>query len=293
MNHEEAMKRSDEAIQELAKDLAQGKSEQLLRYLDFCSKFHRYSFRNQILIAMQRPMATLVAGFHGWRDLGRFVKKGEQGIAILAPILVKRSKKDSDAGNSPPQEPAGIEDPAKRRLAGFRLAYVFDVSQTDGAELPQVLVALVKGDPGDHLQHLEATVRSQDIELVDCAFLDGALGKSWGGKIEVLSTLDLATRFSVIAHEFAHELLHRGDRRESTTKILRETEAEAVAYILCRAVGFPPSNRSAEYIQLWSGDLELFNQSLELIRTVSTKIISWLEVEACPPTQVAPCDVTG
>lgn len=292
MKYEEAMKRSDEAIGELARDLEQGKSEQLIRYLEFCSKFHRYSFRNQILIAMQCPTATLVGGFHSWRDVGRFVKKGEKGIAILAPVLVKAGKKDSDVPISPQQEQASSTVPEKRRLAGFRLAHVFDIAQTEGKEMPMVSLDTVQGDPGDHLQHLEAIVRSQEIELVDSACLDGALGKSWGGKIEVLGTLDLATRFAVIAHEFAHELLHRGDRRQNTTKILRETEAEAVAYILCRAVGFPPSSRSADYIQLWSGDLELFNQSLELIRTISTKILSWLETQANPPAPVAPCSVT-
>ena len=92
MNREEALKKSDDALKELADALKQGKSDTLLKYLDTLSRFHRYSFGNCILIALQRPDASMVAGFHRWKQMGRWVKKDEKGIAILAPMVSRKSK---------------------------------------------------------------------------------------------------------------------------------------------------------------------------------------------------------
>ena len=91
-------------------------------------------------------------------------------------------------------------------------------------------------------------------------------------------TLSPAQTFSTLVHELAHELLHRGDRRQETTKVIRETEAEAVAYVVTRAAGLECSTKSADYIQLWSGDIAILTQSLELIRDVASSIISELEI---------------
>jgi hypothetical protein len=90
MDRDEALKTSDEALKELSSALQQGKSEKLLEYLGMMSRFHNYSFGNCILIAMQKPDATLVAGFGKWKEMNRFVKKGEKGIAILAPLVGKK-----------------------------------------------------------------------------------------------------------------------------------------------------------------------------------------------------------
>src|SRR4051812_33922987 len=97
MKSEEALKQTEQGIDELIKALEQGKSETLLRFLEFQARFHEYSFRNCLLIAIQRPDATYVAGFQRWKDLGRFVKKGEKGIAILAPIVRRRKANDDSA----------------------------------------------------------------------------------------------------------------------------------------------------------------------------------------------------
>lgn len=270
MNRDEALKMSDQALQELADALKQGKSETLVKYLDFCSSFHRYSFGNCMLIVMQFPNASMVAGFGRWKDLGRFVKKGEKGIAIFAPIVgrAKKSKNDANEGEEP-------ENREARSLRGFRVVHVFDVSQTEGAELPDL--QQIDGDPGDNIERLERLVESNGIALSYEADLEGALGLSKGGMISVLENLPKAQTFSVLVHEFAHEMLHRGDRRSETTRAIRETEAEAVAYIVCRAVGLPSNGSSADYIQLWSGDLPMLAQSLELIRDVSANIITELE----------------
>ncbi len=273
MKREDALKKSDDALQELAQALQNGKSESLLKYLDFCARFHRYSFGNCILIAFQKPDATHVAGFQRWKELGRFVKKGETGIGILAPLMMRGKKKDDKANEG--EEP---ENRQARNLKGFKVVHIFDISQTEGQDVPQFDMT-VEGDPGESLSRLEEIVQAKNIELAYSEHLSGAYGVSEGGKITILSNLSKAESFAVLAHELAHELLHRGDRRSQTTKSMREVEAEAVSYIVCRAVGIPSSTRSSDYIQLWNGDLKVLSQSLELIREVAAGIITELEAE--------------
>src|SRR5438093_3150171 len=122
------------------------------------AQFHRYSFHNVCLIARQRPDATRVAGFHAWRKLGRFVRKGEKGIAILAPIVGRKE--------------AETEDGDSRAVVGFRAAYVFDVAQTDGEPLPEAAEA--GGNPGASTDRLKAAIASRGIALDYVAELDGA-----------------------------------------------------------------------------------------------------------------------
>ena len=270
MNRDEALKRSDDALKALALALKQGKSEALLRYLDTLSKFHRYSFGNCMLIAIQKPDATLVAGFHRWKELHRWVKKGETGISILAPLVMRKK-----AASESPDESDEPEKRDAKALRGFRVVYVFDVSQTEGKDLPSF--GATEGDPGERLLRLEEIVRSKGIELDYVESLGGALGRSEGGKISILSTLSPAESFATLVHELAHEMLHRGDRRKDTTKVIRETEAEAVAYVVNRTVGLEGSAKSVDYIQLWNGDEAVLLQSLECIRDVSSRIITELE----------------
>ena len=270
MNRDEAKKRSEEALEELALVLEKSQSETLLRYLSMLSRFHRYSFGNCMLIAMQRPEATLVAGFRRWKKLGRYVRKGEQGIAILAP-LVYRAKVSEENGDD-------VQEEKLKRLTsvcGFRVVYVFDVSQTDGDALPEF--AAITGDPGEKLSRLEEIVRAKGIELSYAPIPGGAEGLSEGGKITVVPTLGPAETFSVLAHEAAHELLHRTARRKETTKTVRETEAEAVAYVVCRASGLDCSTRCSDYIQLYQGDRETLQESLDHIQRVSSAILTELE----------------
>ncbi|MFO0941570.1 MAG: ArdC family protein [Pirellulales bacterium] len=275
MNRDEALNKSDEALNELAETLKQGKSDQLMEYLGTMSRFHQYSFGNCMLIALQNPTATYVAGFSRWKELNRFVKKGEKGIAILAPLVGKR-KRDSSEIESP--VPADNAEPNNGKvLYGFRVVYVFDVSQTEGEELPEF--ASLGGDPGDKLDLLDSIIRSKGIaiEYVESLPCD-ANGMSEGGKVSINSTRSRAQMFSTMVHELAHELLHWGDRREGTTKVVRETEAESVAYVVCRWAGLECSTKASDYIQLWNGDEKVLLQSLELIRNVASQIISELDV---------------
>ena len=286
MDRDEALKTSDEALKELSSALQQGKSEKLLGYLGMMSRFHNYSFGNCILIAMQKPDATLVAGFGKWKEMNRFVKKGEKGIAILAPLVGKK-KMDAETtvsqSETPKETPTG-ESP--KVLYGFRIVYVFDVTQTEGQELPEF--ASLGGDPGDKIEKLETIIRGKGIavEYVESLPFD-ANGMSEGGKITINSTRPKPQMFSTMVHELAHELLHWGDRRESTTKVIRETEAESVAYVVCRAVGLECSTKASDYIQLWSGDVKVLMQSLELIRNIASKILTELEEVATESKDVA------
>jgi len=276
MDREEALKKSDDALQDLANALKQGKSDKLLEYLGMLSRFHQYSFGNCILIYLQKSDATLVAGFGRWKEQNRFVRKGEKGIAILAPLVGKR-KKDSDASEPQPQSTSETsKESSPKVLYGFRVVHVFDVTQTEGQELPDF--ATLGGDPGEKIQRLEEIIRGHGIglEFVEHLPFD-ANGMSEGGKVSIVSTLPKPQMFSTMVHELAHELLHWGDRREMTTKVVRETEAESVAYVVCRSIGLDVSTRASDYIQLWNGDEIVLMQSLELIRSVASKIISELE----------------
>ena len=266
MNREEALEMTDRGVQELIAALEQGKSEQLLEYLAFQARFYQYSFSNCLLIVLQKSDATFVAGFQRWRQLGRFVKKGEKGILILAPLVRRKSadvtsSKDSDDGRS-------------RAVVGFRAAYVFDVSQTDGAELPEF--SSITGDPGERLYQLKELVVTRGVELRYEESLGGAQGVSEGGKIAVLQGLSPSEEFAVLVHELAHELLHRTDRRKETTARVRELEAEAVAFVVTRAAGLDSLVRSSDYIQLYGGDKELFLASLSHIQRVASDLIGAL-----------------
>ena len=275
MTREEVLAQTDQSLQELITALEQGKSERLLEYLAFQARFHQYSVGNCLLIALQKPEAAFVAGFQKWRQLGRFVKKGEKGILILAP-LVRRKASTEQASDA--------ESSQKRTVVGFRAAYVFDVSQTDGAELPEF--SSITGDPGERLLLLQRLVDSRGIELRYEDQLGGALGVSEGGKIALLRGLPAAEEFSVLVHELAHELLHRSERRKETTRRVRELEAEAVAYVVASAAGLDGLARSSDYIQLYAGDKELLLASLNHIQHVASEIISALAATPATPIEI-------
>lgn len=280
MNREEVQKRAEAALTELASQLEEGKSETLVQYLEMLARFHHYSFGNCMLIAMQRPDATHVAGFTRWKELGRYVKKGEHGIAILAP-LVKRKKVEETKDD-------GTEETKQARsLYGFKVVHIFDVTQTEGKELAEF--AAISGEPGEKLGKLETVIREHGIVVEYADALGGALGLSEGGKIQVLEQLDPAEKFSVLAHEFGHELLHRGERRKETTKTVRETEAEAVAFVVCHASGLECSTRSSDYIQLYAGDTEVLQESLDHIQRVASTILSELETAMAEDVHLEKC----
>jgi len=260
-------------VQSLIEQLEAGHSDALTAYLNAMSRFHNYSLGNILEIARQRPDATRVGGFWKWKELGRSVKKGEKGIRILAPIIGVRRKKDEEAKAS--NDPAAIN---KAVLVGFRSAYVFDVSQTEGAELPELRG--ISGDVGDNRDRLIAFIERQGIELVFTERIAPALGMSYGGRIGILPGQSKAEEFSTLVHELAHEMLHKAERRTATTKVVRETEAEAIAFVIGKAVGLETGTASADYIQLYHGNASLLAESLEVIQQTSAVILAALESSA-------------
>jgi antirestriction protein ArdC len=264
MNADQLKKLTTDALDRLGALLDAGQSDQLTALLKTMARFHRYSLNNVCLISAQRPDATRVAGFHAWRSLGRFVRKGEKGIAILAPIVGRRQDAEGDES---------------KQVVGFRAAYVFDVSQTDGEPLPEIADA--SGDPGAHTAALRRAIAARGISIVEVDDLDGALGTSAGGRIQLVKNLAPAQEFSVLAHEFAHELLHHaGDRPDS--RDTRELEAEAVAFIVGEAVGLEVAASARDYIQMYRGDRDLLMASLDRIRSAAATILASLDVSGGP-----------
>jgi len=259
-------------VQALIEQLEQGHSEGLTAYLLAMGKFHNYSFGNIMEIARQKPDATRVAGMYAWNQLGRRVKKGEKGIRILAPMIGIRRKKDSEAEKD-------IRTQNQPVLVGFRSAYVFDVSQTDGAELPE-LSERVKGNVGEYRERLIDFVIAQGIELDWKESISPALGVSYGGKIVLFPGQETAEEFSTLVHELAHEMLHKAERRTATTKTVRETEAEAIAFVVGKTIGLDTGRASADYIHLYHGNAALLAESLEVIQKTAAVILSALETPA-------------
>ena len=258
MTHSEVKQVAEDAITTLISNLEQGHSDCLARYLTAMSRFHGYSWNNVLLICLQRATATHVAGFQTWHRFGRFVRKGEKGIVILAPLIGKKNSEDDSESE-------------EKRLFGFRAAYVFDISQTDGEPLPEF--ATVQGDPTEHTARLKAFVTEQGIALGYSDSIRPALGVSRGGAITLACGLSAAQEFSTLAHELAHEKLHRTERRTQTTKMIRETEAEAVAFVVCRAIGLDTNTASSDYISLYDGNRDTLTASLDFIQSTATAIL--------------------
>jgi hypothetical protein len=265
MKLEEVNLKTKEAVDYLVQSLESGQSAVLTQYLGAMAKFRKYSFGNIMLIARQKPEATHVAGYRTWTSLGRFVRRGEKGIFILAPMVGdKRNKDKNGEQNTDAKE-------SQRTLYGFRGAYVFDISQTEGKELP--ILTEVNGDVSGYRERLFKFVETQSVELSFSERIAPAKGLSHGGKITLLSGMQPAEEFSTLVHEIAHEMLHRGDRRALTTKQVRETEADAVAFVVCQSVGLQNGTASQDYIQLWHGDANLLRESLEAVQQTAAVIL--------------------
>lgn len=285
MNTDRAKQLTDEAITRLTEQLDRGKSEALTAFLKTMARFHRYSFWNSLLIAWQKPDATRVAGFHTWLSLGRHVMRGEKGIAILAPMAYRRKscgeRPDRDTRSrvsetDAPDDTTAAEN-APGKLVGFKVVHVFDLSQTEGEELPEF--ASVRGTPGERAEALKQLVTDRGITLEYSDRMGAALGTSSGGHIRLRIGLTPAEEFATLAHEFAHELLHSDLTPSSRVLGTVELEAEAVACVVCHAVGLDTNTASSDYIQLYQGDRKALEASLAAIRKTSSDILTGLGFE--------------
>ena len=240
----------------------------LLPLLTSMSRFAKYSLANQLLIFAQRPNATCVMGYRAWHKAGYQVRKGAHGIAIYAPMLCA-SKRDTATESDTDTAP---------RL-GYRVAYVFDIAQVDaiaGTDAAAVIAAPIVTDSttaNRFLEGLKAFLVGHNVELEYQPLARGLLGYTDGRRITCGAGQASHVEFATLAHETTHVLLHfdrtAGTRPDLTT---RETEAEAVSYLLCAQLGIAGTEASVEYIQSYRGTPDTLDASLERIRTTAQRL---------------------
>jgi hypothetical protein len=247
-----------EHIQQLAQATDAARvTEEMTRYLEACSKFHHYSLQNIWLILMANPHATRVAGFRKWQSLNRYVRKGEHGIPILAPIVVIQDKDKPDEG---------------KVVVGFKVVYVFDISQTEGEPLPPPPEWKSPEKNTLLAERLVEFAKRKGITVTERQLVGDIQGVSKGGLIE----LNPAAGTSTLIHEIAHELMHRNKDRP-TTKSIREMEAEAVAFVVARHFGMD-NMASPNYVALHGADSKAILEHLERICRLAAEVIEAVDV---------------
>jgi antirestriction protein ArdC len=264
-------------------------SEQYKTYLKTLSKFHNYSFNNCILIAMQKPDATYVAGFNSWRDnFKRNVMKGEKGIKILAPSPYKIHKEmeciDPKSGSViKGKDGKSLTEEVEITVPAFRVVNVFDISQTDGEPLPELGVNELTGDVEQYTDLFLALEKSSPVPIAVEDIASGAKGyyEQVEKRIALNAGMSELQTLKTAIHEIAHARLHDIDKNAPKDVArpdhdTREVEAESVAYTVCQHYGLDTSDYSFGYIAGWSSAKELatLKQSLETIRTEAGAIIT-------------------
>lgn len=237
-------------------------TEEWKRYLAFQGQFHSYSFHNTLLIFLQKPDATMVAGFHRWKAMGRFVRKGERGISILAPMFHTKPE-DEVLSELVLHKTKG--ETGRKTLFGFRPVYVFDVEQTDGEPIPNVDTPVIMYGHTGWYESLRETCPFPICEVPDGE--DGVLGsfRHRTQSIEIVETLPEAQKTKVLIHEWAHGILHGlSDRPERET---RELEAESTAFVVASALGFDTADYSFGYIAGWRGE-----EAVKTLKACGTRI---------------------
>lgn len=293
----------DEKIKELTEKLERGVSRiftsgRYAEYLSAMSKFHSYSFGNVMLILMQNPAASCVAGFHAWKkDFGRTVKAGEHGIKILAPCpyrrFIEQDKVDKqtgmvilDAAGKPVRERTLVQ------LMRYRVVTVFDVSQTEGKALPNIAVSELTGSVL-HFEELAKAITSVSPVPILYEALPGAAKGCFNHVTEeilVRPGMSQQQTVKTMLHEISHAMLHRrtGNDAPAKDRRTREVEAESVAYVVCKHFGVDTADYSFGYIAGWSKgkDLPELKTSLDTIRCCAASLIDAIEAR-CPFLQAS------
>ena len=294
-----------ERLQEITAGIEQGikelfESEKYMRYLSVMSKFHRYSVNNTMLIYMQKPEATLVAGFNKWKNqFARHVKKGEHGITIIAPTPYKKKieemKRDPDT-HAPILDADGkaVMEEKEIEIPMFRPVKVFDVSQTDGKPLPELSSSL-SGTVPHYEAFLEALRRSAPVPIEFepmAANTDGYFSPDQQ-RIAIREGMSEVQTVSATVHEIAHSKLHNRQKMQETAaagdnapdqpkpkdRRTEEVEAESISYAVCQYFGIQTGENSFGYIASWSKGKELkeLRASLETINKTSCELINDIE----------------
>lgn len=290
------MANREEQLKQITEQLEQGvaeifTSEKYTEYLNTMAKFHNYSFNNTLLIAMQKPEATLVAGYQAWqKKFNRQVKRGEKGIQIIAPAPYKEKqeieKTDPETGEIVIGEDGQPEtEVVERVITRFRVTTVFDVSQTTGEPIPEFEVSELEGDVLIYHDFIEALkmVAPVPIRFIE---IDGEAKGFYqlvDKYIAVQPGMSEAQTMKTAVHETAHAVLHDRDQMEAEgivkDQLTREVEAESVAYVVCNHFGLDTSEYSFSYIASWSSgkNMKELRASMDTIRKTSADMIGQIE----------------
>ena len=288
-----------EKLKEITDRLEQGikelfDSERYKEYLRVMSKFHNYSFNNTLLIAMQKPDASLVAGFNAWKNnFKRNVMKGEKGIKILAPspFKIKQEMEKIDLATQKPVIGADgkpVTEEKEITIPAFKVVSVFDVSQTEGKEIPNLAVDMLTGDVERFKDVFAALEKTSPVPIGFEKIEGGAHGYYHleEKRIAIDEGMSELQTLKTAIHEIAHAKLHDIDLNASVTeqtdrpdRRTREVQAESVAYAVCQHYGLDTSDYSFGYVAGWSSGRELdeLKSSLETIRSAAAEIINSID----------------
>ena len=251
--------------------------EDWLKYLSFQSLFYNYSFRNAMLIYSQNPQATYVKGYKAWGKLGRYVKKGAKGLAILAPCIRKVEDFKEPENKSEYQDSEG-EKVTKEVVSGFRIAYVFDIADTDGSD--EYLPVLVKGLAGNSEQEkeiyekLKAFISTEHpVQEVTGTASKGSYNLETG-VISVREDVEYLHKIKTLLHEYAHAIDFTMHPEEDISRNRRELVAESVAFVTCMRLGLDTSRYSVGYIKSWLKDRDELKIVADTVQKVAAKIIN-------------------
>ncbi len=287
-----------ERIKEITDKLEAGiqalfESERYKNYLTAMSKFHNYSFNNTLLIAMQKPDASLVAGYNKWKDeFERHVKRGEKAIKILAPApyKVRRQVEKLDASGRPIPGPDGkpLTEEQEVTVPAFKVVSVFDVSQTEGREIPDIAVDELTGSVERYQDFFIALERTSPVPIAFEDIESGAHGYYHleEKRIAIDEGMSELQTLKTAIHEIAHATLHAIDKDATPEELAdrpdrrtREVQAESVAYAVCQHYGLDTSDYSFGYVAGWSSGKELseLKASLETIRATANELITKID----------------
>ena len=284
-----------EKLKEITDRLEQGiselfESDRYKEYLSVMSKFHNYSFNNTVLIAMQKPDASLIAGFNAWKnEFGRNVKRGEKGIRIIAPspFKVKKEMEKIDPKTRRPvigRDGKPVTEEKEVTIPAFKVVSVFDVSQTEGRELPNLAVDALMGDVDKYKDFFAALEKTSPVPVGFEKIEGGAHGYYHleEERIALNEGESQLQSLKTLIHEIAHAKLHSIDlnipldeQPNRPDRHTREVEAESIAYTVCQHYGLDTSDYSFGYVAGWSSGKELteLKNSLETIRSTAAEII--------------------
>ena len=286
--------KSKDKVKEITDKLESGikelfEGEKFKEYLDTMSKFHNYSFNNTMLIAMQKPDATLVAGFNSWKNkFERSVNKGEKGIQIFAPAPYKIKKEQTklDPDTDLPvlgKDGKPIKEEVEVTIPAFKVVSVFDVSQTSGKELPTLGADELSGNVKDYEKFFNA-VREASPVPIKFAEIDGTAKGFYHHEdksITIKENMSEVQTIKTAIHEIAHAKLHDRDLKKSDVdkpkdRSTEEVEAESIAYTVCQHFGIDTSDYSFAYVASWGSgkDTPELKSSLETIRSTASELIT-------------------